>query len=167
LRQLLDQCTFAEYAFDDFFVARLEPVCRGAATLSLDPAVTAKPGVYDDLDPAILLRGDWERSDGFEQTFGHTVAFTDIPGAEIRFAFEGRELTYVFTRAANRGIAAITIDGISQGTLDLYSAEPQWQSSARFPFLGPGRHLLVIRVTGESRAGATGKFVDLDALLVK
>jgi hypothetical protein len=25
----------------------------------------------------------------------------------------------------------------------------------------------VIRVTGESRAGATGKFVDLDALLVK
>jgi 4-amino-4-deoxy-L-arabinose transferase-like glycosyltransferase/glycosyltransferase involved in cell wall biosynthesis len=167
LRQLLDQCTFAEYTFDDFFVARLEPVCRGAATLSLDPAVTAKPGVYDDLDPAILLRGDWERSDGFEQTFGHTVTFTDIPGAEIRFAFEGRELTYVFTRAGNRGIAAITIDGISQGTLDLYSAEPQWQSSARFPFLGPGRHLLVIRVTGESRAGATGKFVDLDALLVK
>ena len=76
-------------------------------------------------------------------------------------------MTYVFTRAGNRGIAAITIDGISQGTLDLYSAEPQWQSSARFPFLGPGRHLLVIRVTGESRAGATGKFVDLDALLVK
>jgi hypothetical protein len=167
LRQLLDQCTFAEYTFDDFFVARLEPVCRGAATLSLDPAVTAKPGVYDDLDPAILLRGDWERSDGFEQTFGHTVTFTDIPGAEIRFAFEGRELTYVFTRAGNRGIAAITIDGISQGTLDLYSAEPQWQSSARFPFLGPGRHLLVIRVTGESRAGATGKFVDVDALVVK
>jgi hypothetical protein len=65
-------------------------------------------------------------------------------------------LTYVFTRAANRGIAAITIDGINQGDLDLYSPEPQWQSSARFTLLGPGRHLLVIRVTGKSRPAATG-----------
>jgi hypothetical protein len=79
LRDLLDQCTFAEYAFDDVFVARLEPVCRAAATLPLIPLVTAKPGTYDDLDPAILLRGDWERSDGFEQAFKHTVTFTDTP----------------------------------------------------------------------------------------
>jgi glycosyltransferase involved in cell wall biosynthesis len=166
LRELLDQCTIAEYAFDEFFVARLEPVCRAAATLPVEPVLTAKPGTYDDLDPAILLRGEWERSDQFEQAFGHTVSFTDIPGAEVRFSFEGTELTYVFTKAVNRGIAAVTIDGIHQGDIDLYSVEPQWQSSVRFKLLGPGRHLLVIRVTGESRAAATGKFVDLDALQV-
>jgi hypothetical protein len=45
--------------------------------------------------------------------------------------------------------------------------EPHWRNSVQFTYLGPGRHLLVIRVTGESRAGATGKFVDLDALEVK
>jgi hypothetical protein len=76
-------------------------------------------------------------------------------------------LTYVFTKAANRGIAAVTIDGDGKGRIDLYSVDPQWRSSVRFAGLGGGRHLLVIRVTGESRAGATGKFVDLDALEVK
>ena len=166
LRDLLDQCTIAEYAFDEFFVARLEPVCRAAATLPVEPLLTAKPGAYDDFDPSILLRGDWERNDGFERAFRHTVTYTDTPGAEIRFAFEGTRVKYVFTRAANRGIAAITIDGASKGTVDLYSVEPQWQSSVWFTGLGPGRHLLVIRVTGESRAGSTGKYVDLDSLEV-
>ena len=166
LRELLDQCTIAEYAFGEFYVARLEPVCRAGATLPVEPVLTAKPGIYDDFDPSILLRGDWERADEFEQAFRHTVTFTDIPGAEIRFAFEGSELTYVFTRAANRGIAAVTIDGAAKGTIDLYSVDPEWQSSAVFTGLGAGRHLLVIRVTGESRAGSTGKYVDLDALKV-
>jgi hypothetical protein len=167
LRDLLDQCTVAEYAFDDVFVARLEPVCRAAATLPVTPLLTAKPGTYDDLDPAILLRGDWKRSDLFEQAFKHSVTFSDTPGAEIRFLFRGGELTYVFSRAPNRGIAAITIDGINQGDLDLYSLEPQWRSSVTFKLLGPGRHLLVIRVTGKSRPAATGKLVDLDALRVE
>jgi hypothetical protein len=163
LRELLDQCTVAEYAFGGFFVARLEPVCRAEPL----PVLTAQPGTYDDLDPAVRLLGNWERRDDFEQARAHTVTFTDVPGAEIRFAFTGSELTYVFTRAFNRGIAAITIDGISQGTLDLYSPRTQWQSSVRFTKLGPGRHLLVIRVTGQSRAASTGKYVDLDSLEVR
>jgi hypothetical protein len=167
LRELLDQCTIAEYVFREYYVARLEPVCRAAATLPVEPVLTAKPGTYDDFDPSILLLGNWERDDGFEQAFEHTVSYTGTPGAEIRFAFEGRELTYVFTRAANRGIAAVTIDGAAKGTIDLFSAEPQWQSSARFTGLGEGRHLLVIRATGERRAGSTDNFVDVDALLVK
>ena len=167
LRDLLDRCTIPEYTFSEFYVARLEPICRNPATLPVDPVLTAKPGTYDDLDPTILLRGEWERNDSFAQTFQHTVSYTDIPGAEVRFAFEGTQLTYVFTKAVNRGIAAITIDGINRGNIDLYSVDPQWQSSALFQLLGPGRHLLVIRVTGTSRPAATGKFVDLDALQVK
>src|ERR1017187_6589752 len=145
LRELLDQCTIAEYAFDEFFVARLEPVCRTAATLPVEPVLTAQPGTYDDFDPTILLLGDWERNDGFEQAFRHTITYTDTAGAEIRFAFEGTQVTYGFTRAANRGIAAITIDGAGKGTVDLYSVEPQWRSFVRFTGLGPGRHLLVKR----------------------
>ena len=166
LRELLDQCTIAEYVFGEFYVARLEPVCRAGATHPVEPVMTVKPGTYDDFDPSILLRGDWERADEFEQAFRHTVTFTDIPGAEIRFAFEGSELTYVFTRAANRGIAAVTIDGAAKGRIDLYSVDPEWQSSVVFTGLGAGRHLLVIRVTGENRAGSTGKYVDLDAFRV-
>ena len=167
LRELLDQCTIAEYVFREYYVARLEPVCREPATLPVEPVLTAKPGTYDDFDPSILLVGAWERDDAFEQAFDHTVSYTATPGAEIRFAFEGHELTYVFTRASNRGTATVSIDGASKGTIDLYSAEPEWQSSARFTGLGEGRHLLVIRATGQRRAASTASFVDLDALRVK
>ena len=59
------------------------------------------------------------------------------------------------------------IDGRDMGTLDLYSATVQWHSRARFGGLAPGRHLLVIRVLGESRARSAGKFVDVDALEVR
>ncbi len=168
LRELLDQCTIAEYSFDVYFVARLEPVCRAAAApLPLEPAITVKPGDYDDFDPSVMLRGDWERDGRFEQAHAHTITYTDLPGAEIRFAFRGGELTYVFTKAPNRGMAEITIDGARKGIADLYSPQVQWQSRLRFEYLGPGRHLLVIRVTGENHPGATGKFVDLDALEVR
>jgi glycosyltransferase involved in cell wall biosynthesis len=167
LRELLDQCTIAEYVFRDYYVARVEPVCRAAVALPAEPVLTARPGTYDDLDPSILLVGAWERDDAFEQAFDHTVSYTATPGAEIRFAFEGQELTYVFTRASNRGTAAVSIDGAAKGTIDLYSVEPEWQSSARYTGLGEGRHLLVIRATGERRAASTGNFVDLDALRVK
>ena len=167
LRELLDQCTTAEYAFREFFVARLDPVCHTAAAAPLDPVLTVTPGDYDDLDPAIMLRGDWERSDQFAEAMNHTVSFTDIAGAEVRFAFQGRELEYVFTKAPNRGIAAVTIDGVNQGDVDLYSAKVEWQSRVRFADLGPGRHVAVIRVTGKSGAGATGKFVDVDGFVVR
>ena len=167
LRQVLDQCTIAEYTFDEFYVARLQPSCRSAANEPVDPLVTVGPGQYDDFEPAILLRGDWDRSDQFEQASDHTVSFTDIAGAEVRFAFEGRTLDYVFTKAPNRGIAAITIDGIDKGRIDLYAPAAEWQSRARYESLGPGRHMLVIRVTGESRPAASGKFVDVDCLRVQ
>jgi hypothetical protein len=145
----------------------VEPVCRAGAAIPPNPVLTAKPGTYDDFDPSILFLGDWERAGQFEHAFRHTITYTDIPSAEFRFAFEGTELTYVFTGAANRGIAAITIDGAAKGTIDLYAADTQWRNSVLFTGLGAGRHLLVIRVTGESRAASTGKFVDLDALKVK
>ena len=156
-----------EYAFHDVYVAHLEAACRTAAAEPRQPVLTAGAGVYDDFDPAILLRGDWERTTQFEGAFAHTISFTDTPGAEIAFAFEGGELTYVCTRAPNRGKAAVTIDGRDLGTVDLYSAAVQWRSRARYPLLGPGRHVLAIRVLGESRAAAEGKFVDVDSLEVR
>ena len=65
------------------------------------------------------------------------------------------------------GAHHVTIDGRGLGTLDLYSAAVQWRSRAQFAGLGPGRHLLTLRVLGESRPGAQGKFVDLDAFEVR
>ena len=102
-----------------------------------------------------------------QSAYQKTVAFTDTAGAEAALAFEGDALTYVFTKAPNRGIAAITIDGVSKGRFDLYSPAIQWQSRLKFQGLGAGRHLFLLHVTGEGRPEARGQFVDLDALEVQ
>ena len=168
LKDVLDNCTVPEYQFDDFYVARLEAECKVLGPVGpLAPVLTAKRGVYDDIDPFVLFRGDWERSDRFDEAFHRTVTFTDTAGSEFAIAFEGDTVTYVHTRAPNRGVAAITIDGAWKGEFDLYAGAIQWQSRLTFEGLGAGRHVLVIHVTGKGRAGAGGKYVDLDAIEVK
>ena len=124
------------------------------------------PGFYDDLDPAILFRGDWGHDENFAQPMRHTVSYTDLPGADIMISFDGKALVYVFTKAPNRGVASVTIDGVDVGKIDLYSAKVEWQQSKRF-VLGQGKHLATVKVTGEHQTAATGKFVDVDAFVVE
>jgi glycosyltransferase involved in cell wall biosynthesis len=172
LRELLAACTTPEFEAGDFYLARLDAGCgkkaAGAAARAAGrPEVVVPPGVYDDFDPAIRYRGDWTNSDEFDGPFLHTVSFTDIPGAEAALAFEGKALTYVYTKAPNRGLAQITIDGASKGTIDLYSPTVEWQSTSRFCCLGPGKHVVVIRVAGQNNPRSTGQFVDVDSFRVE
>jgi glycosyltransferase involved in cell wall biosynthesis len=172
LRELLETCTTPEYEAGDFYLARLEPDCGGrikgaAARAASRPEIVVPPGYYDDFDPAIRYRGDWTHSDKFDGPFQHTISFSDIPGAEATFAFEGSSLVYMYTKAPNRGLAAITIDGVGKGTIDLYAPAVEWQGSSRFCCLGPGKHLMVIRVLGQKSPGSTGQFVDLDGFRVE
>jgi 4-amino-4-deoxy-L-arabinose transferase-like glycosyltransferase len=111
LRELLETCTTPEYEAGDFYLARLEPNC----VPRVKTEIVVPPGYYDDFDPAIRYRGDWTSSDKFDGPFLHTISFTNIPGAEAAFAFEGSSLVYMYTKAPNRGLAAITIDGVSKG----------------------------------------------------
>ncbi len=96
-----------------------------------------------------------------------TVSYSDTRGAEVALVFEGQALTYVFTRAPNRGFAEMLIDGVSKGVLDLYAPQVEWQSRYRVCCLTPGRHIAVIRTLGQARKEATGRFADLDGLIVE
>jgi glycosyltransferase involved in cell wall biosynthesis/4-amino-4-deoxy-L-arabinose transferase-like glycosyltransferase len=172
LRELLETCTTPEYEAGDFYLARLEPDCAervkgAAARAASQPEIVVPPGYYDDFDPAIRYRGDWTNSDKFDGPFQHTISFSDVPAAEATFAFEGDALVYMYTKAPNRGLAAITIDGAAKGTIDLYSPAVEWQSSSRFCCLGRGKHLVVIRVLGQNNSRSTGQFVDLDGFRVE
>ncbi len=51
--------------------------------------------------------------------------------------------------------------------MDLCSPAAEWQSSFRFCRLGPGKHLVAIRVAGQKNAGSAGQFVDLDGFRVE
>jgi hypothetical protein len=72
----------------------------------------------------------------------------------------------VFTRAPNRGIAEIVIDGERKSTVDLYSPTVEWQSKAEYCCLAKGRHTIEVRVTGKRSKDATVANVDLDSFVV-
>jgi hypothetical protein len=173
LEALLNTCTVPEFASRGFSLSRLTPDCNPPAApapaAEVDPAnqVVVPAGMYDDSDSSIAFHGDWDHSKSFDGPFGHTISYSDAPGAEVSIAFQGTALTYVFTRAPNRGIAAVTIDGDVPRTLDLYSADVEWQARQTFCCYGAGRHRAVVRVIGQTNRKSTGQFVDLDLFVVR
>ena len=162
LRQFLAECTQTEFEHAGFFLARIDNRCAG-----LPDSPPTLPGTYDDFDPGLRFHGEWIHSDEFSEAWQHTISYTDTPGAEASMLFQGQGLTYVFTRAPNRGFAEILIDGAGRGALDLYAPKAEWQGRYRICCLSPGRHTAVIRVLGKSRPESTGRFVDVDALIVE
>ena len=120
---------------------------------------TMPAGEYDDANPAILYSGGWERDVQFAEPRDHTISYSNLPGAHARFVFTGREVTYIYTKASNRGTAAILIDGIARGKLNLKSENVEWRQQTVYSGLGEGRHELEIRVIEG--------YVDLDALVVR
>jgi hypothetical protein len=140
---------------------------RPPADSAAVPRDPVPPGRYDDADPRIALNAAWTRDTQFPDADQHTVSYSNIPGASASLAFHGNAITYMYTRASNRGIAEVWIDGVREDRLDLYSLRTVWRSQSRYDGLGAGEHIIEIRVTGERDPRATDCFVDLDGLAVE
>jgi hypothetical protein len=88
-----------------------------------------------------------------------------IDAALWRFSFEGTELQYVYTKAPNRGMALVTIDGMPRGTIDLYDPQIVWHVGTVFGALKAGPHQVEIQILGRHDSASSGDFVDIDALV--
>jgi len=159
--EFLARCTTLEYDDGSAYLARLESACKAP------PLAGVKGQVYDDFDPSIAFKGPWIRDQAWAEALAHTVSYCNIPGAEVRFAFSGNTLTYIYTEAANRGRAEVTIDGAHKTIVDLYAAQTAWQSRSVFQNLGPGRHLAVIRVLPEKNRNSSDRYIDVDGFVVE
>ena len=152
----LRNCVEQEYRAGTFYVARVhdDNTCRED-----QPGPPAPSGKYDDVDLSIVYSGAWTRG-RFPQAAHGTVTYSNAPNASFRFQFTGSEVTYIYSRAFNRGAVEVLIDGVSQGKLNLYSKPILWQSATRFRCAGPGPHILEVRNTGRA-------FIDVDAIEVR
>jgi len=165
LQDLLDNCATPEYQSTGLYLARLEPRCGRPDSANRTPLVV-QAGLYDDLDPAILFDGPWIRDQSFDQAFAHTLTYTNSPGSSVRFAFQGGLLSYIYTKAANRGMADVAIDGVHRGTVDLYSAQTAWHRVSMFK-AGPGRHLAVITALPDKNPRSVDRYIDVDGFEVQ
>ncbi len=166
LRQLLAVCTVPEYEMGDLYLAKLAPDCDARAVRLSEPPIVARPGFYDDTDPALLFLGDWSHDGSFRQPDRQTISYIDVPGAQVSISFQGSAFLYIFTMAPNRGIAAVTVDGKDAGMVDLYAPDIRWQQRRKFCCFAPGKHVAAVKVTGQYNPKSSGKFVDLDSFFV-
>ncbi len=165
IQSLLDACTTPEYQSTGFYLARIEPGCATPQHAQRVP-LPMQPGAYDDFDPSIVYDGPWIRDRRFSEPFAHTLTYINVPGATVRFAFNGSLLSYVYTKAANRGIAAVDIDGVRQPPVDLYSAETAWHHLSMFK-VPPGRHTATITVDPDKNSKSSDRYIDVDGFVVQ
>jgi hypothetical protein len=90
------------------------------------------PGAYDNTDSGILYRGAWTLDNQFKQAANGTISYANSPGDGFRFEFEGIEVSWVYTKAPNRGMAAVSIDGEAIQT-SISTLPRRWQSRTTYP----------------------------------
>ena len=123
-------------------------------------------GTFENGSDEIDYEGGWLRG-GFQAAASGTTSFTNVAGASATLSFEGTEITWVFAKAFNRGIAEVKIDGVPRGTVDLYSPKIVWQTHKTFGDLKPGKHTFEVIASGKKDAPATDRYVDIDELIVR
>jgi hypothetical protein len=130
------------------------------------PPSAAPPGRYDDFDPRIFYYAHWTHGPDFTGAAHRSLTYTDIPDASFRFAFRGSKITWVYTKAYNRGFARARIDG-AESEVDLWGAGIAWQSRTVFELAENGVHTLEIKVLPKKNPQSSGNFVDIDELIVE
>jgi hypothetical protein len=120
------------------------------------------PGFYDDFHPEVLYTTNWYHDTQFSQPKNGTISYSDTAWASVEFSFYGTGIQYYYTKAFNRGIAYVYIDGQYVGSVDQYSPTIEWQSSRMFGGLARGYHTIRIYVSGAKQSASQWHWVDVD-----
>lgn len=86
-------------------------------------------------------------------------------GSTASFTFSGTSVTWLSRKGPGNGVATVTIDGVSKGKVDLYSATggPLARS---FSGLAARKHTVVVKATGTRNAASIGYAVAVDGFTV-
>ncbi|MCZ2079075.1 MAG: glycosyltransferase family 39 protein [Bryobacterales bacterium] len=165
----------SQAALEEFLSRYVDPVAIAAgyqaARVRAMPlrrtGTVVSAGDHDDAAGDIAYHGAWLRNHDFAETRNRTVTYSNVPGDRFTLRFQGAEIVWIHTRAANRGIAEILLDGTKVAELDLYRKVTEWQAEAHYTAPGPGPHEFDVRVSGRKNPASTDVFVDVDALTVR
>jgi hypothetical protein len=97
---------------------------------------------------------------------GGTYRVSARAGATSTFSFTGTGVDWVTATGPAWGMARVYIDGIDQGTVDLYSPTRQYRTVQRYGGLAVGSHSIRVEVLGTRNASATSAKVVVDAFVV-
>ncbi len=128
---------------------------------------TVSAGTYDDSDISDLkYAGPWTQATGISGAYNGTEHWSQNIGSLMRLTFTGSSISFCYSKAYNRGLAGVTIDGVTQADIDLYS--PTVQRHVCYPYiLNYDVHNINIMVTGHKNSYSSGIFISIDDLVVQ
>jgi N-acetylneuraminic acid mutarotase len=132
----------------------------------VDTFQTYQPGftITQESSPAVKL-GSWA-GQVEDNASGGAYRISTTKGSHVTFPFTGTSVDWVTATGPKYGQAQVTIDGVSQGTVDLYSPTVQWQVHESYSGLSSGPHTIVVKVLGTKNPNSKGTGVVLDAFVV-
>ncbi|MBI4674650.1 MAG: hypothetical protein HY741_23645 [Chloroflexi bacterium] len=82
--------------------------------------------------------------------------------ATARLTFTGTQIKWLTAKGPGYGKADVYVDGVRQGTFDLYASSAQWKVEIGFTGLSAAQHTIEVRVFGEKNAASSGTMVIVD-----
>ena len=119
--------------------------------------------LYDETDKRVRLDGRF-RSEALAGSSQGTVKWTDTR-AKARFTFTGSSVAFVSSYGPDRGIAAMKLDGVKVGRVNLYGPNVRAGRVVWATSVVSGRHELVVIIRGKHKGASTGSRVDIDGFI--
>jgi CubicO group peptidase (beta-lactamase class C family) len=125
------------------------------------------PKLVDDGSTTITYSTGWTKT-APGSALGSTLHYAKAGGATAKLTFTGRGVTLVSTRRSNGGRVKIAIDGVTQKTIDLYSASTK-AATAVFSSgaLTNASHTIKLTVQATANPASTGTRVDVDGFVLR
>ncbi len=124
--------------------------------------VSSTPTRFDDTNRAVVYTGLWSNT-ASSSAAGGCYRYIKA-GGSVAVTFKGTSIAWIATKGPGFGMAEVKLDGVSQGTVDLYKSSNSYAQLAwGIKGLASGTHVLTVSWTGQKNAAATGNTVDVDA----
>ena len=122
--------------------------------------------IHQQTESRLVYAGSWQTASSASAS-GGSFAYSKSSGASLTIRFIGTHLYWIAKESPEYGKAKVVVDGVSAGTVDLYSASAVWQHMVwATGNLSRGAHTVKIEWTGQKRAAAKGTYIDVDAIKV-
>jgi N-acetylneuraminic acid mutarotase len=123
--------------------------------------------VLQESDSSIGYVGAWS-TESLSSAYGGSLKHASAGGKSAKLTFSGSSVAWVASKAKDRGIAEVWMDGTKINNTDLYSSTVQWRkvvfAKNQLSALQP--HTIEVRTLGTKNASSSGTRVDVDAFVV-
>jgi len=122
----------------------------------------------DEADTRLYFSGGWTSAPYAGMSEG-SHRHSRFAGSSVTIAFEGTGISILGSKHPAYGLAVVSLDGASQGTVSAYSASGRQNQRVLWAVdgLDPGKHTVVLKVAGQPDSESYGQYVSIDGVEVE